>query len=790
MKICKYFLLIILTVISLESKPVSSNSAKQAAYNYLSEVTKYQKDQQFFLEKNSLYLYDSKLINSTDTLYYIFQSKTGGWIIMSADDKLEPVIGYSYNSDFDKNNLPPSFKSWISVQENSFAHIINDNINFKSNDKYQQMISGKSIEFFQASKPNIAPLVKTRWNQGYPYNLLCPLDKEKNQHAITGCVATAMAQLINYFNFPIIGKGSNKYTHPDFGEIETDFSKSVYKYNLMKNTQSEYKDDESKMAVARLMSDCGVAANMHYGLGGSGAASGNAMKGLISNFGYDAKMFNCAPKTTDEEWYNLLYDNLNYGIPMYYAGYSGKLGSGHAFVCDGFENGKFHFNWGWGGSADGYFFTGYQSVNHEFGNGMHIIAYLVPSDLSLGSGDLTPDKFEQNNTPETATIINPTFENGKFQFNHKLNLHDSTDLDYFVFDLSNSENDFVFELNYSDSFYSNEEVQNAGTIKIIVEYSGKTDTLYKPKVLLVEGGGIVKLKIEPLFKFKYGTYLTTFSVFKYIDPFIKIEKLENDFYYSHLTVPVKWVSNMNPPFDIELVHDLKPTKFFGIQKNIDGFEFNWKLDLSLPNDSNYKFKITNSFNPKIVSYTNLFKVQQMQYLYIDDPNWSTDVNIGTNHVIIWYTNFRENVSIELLRYGHFYQYIATNVVNKENFNWIVSDSIQAGEGYQVKISKFDDDRVFTLSEEFFIQPSTSVDDLSNSNLLIISTNEKSNLSVKIENENPDKLILFDISGKIISEQINPDMKINNVWQIPQLVNGVYFIQEIKSGKQKTHKLVL
>jgi hypothetical protein len=790
MKKILYLAIFILYVHLSPAKPVGSNLAGQAAISYIAKIDSRFKDNNILLDNQSFYLYDAYVNNQNDSLYYVFKIKTGGWIIMSGDDKAEPVIGYSFESNFDKDNLPPSFISWISNIETEIEQIMISPDNSKLVDsKYQKLIKGEASEELQSSYPNIAPLVKTKWNQGYPYNLLCPLDEQKNQRAITGCVATAMAQLLNYYKFPLRGKGKNKYNHAEFGILETDFSKSEYKYNLMKNIQNEYKDDESRLAVAKLMSDCGVGVNMNYGLNASGAASYNVLIALKSFFGYSAGSSSCKPETTDEEWHELLYSNLSFGYPMYYAGHSAKLGSGHAFVCDGYENGKFHFNWGWGGSSDGYFFTGSKSASHQFNEGQEIIAYIIPSDMSLGTGEFTPDKFEPNNTPETATIIKPEFINDNLSFKHILNIHDTSDVDYFTLDLPDDENHYIMNLSFSNSFYPDDELSNASSVKVRIQNGSNEYLLYEPKVLILEKGGQFSLKIEPVFKLNHGTYIADITIYRYNNPFIEISNLNEDTLYSFSSTTVKWVSNLVPPFDIELVNDNKPGESFGKVTNIDDYQCNWQLSISLPTDNNYRFKITNNLDSKIAGISKPFSVKQKEYLFIEEPHWATDVHAGIPRNIIWVTNFNENITIELQRQGHFYQYIATNVENSGLYTWDVSDSITIGEGYQIKLSKFDDDRIFVISEDFIIQPFTDVEDLTEINLLHLILPDNHNITLNLKFNEPDKLILFDGLGRKITEYPSFYLNSDNYWQVPALPKGVYYIQEIYGREIKTHKVI-
>lgn len=208
----------------------------------------------------------------------------------------------------------------------------------------------------------IEPLLTSRWNQDDPYNSFCPT--YNGQRCFTGCVATALAQIMYYHKWPERGRGSHSYEWRDGIRLSADFSQSVYDWDAMADAYDETSPQRSKDAVARLMYDVGVACNMLYGTGGSGGYI--YPSNLISFFGYSK---NCWYLSRDEspgatglrmvygisDWKRLIYESLAAGNPVYYAGDPGPYAAGHAFVLDGYRNGYFHVNWGWGGMSDGYF---------------------------------------------------------------------------------------------------------------------------------------------------------------------------------------------------------------------------------------------------------------------------------------------------------------------------------------------------------------------------------------------------------------------------------------------------
>jgi len=296
---------------------------------------------------------------SDEPLYYVFESEKG-YVIVAADDREYPVIGYSTEGNFDRKSKSLTFNALLSSIEERMSEKIESNSEPSEEiEKAWQSVTST----FRASKGHnaVSPLVKTLWDQSKPYNLLCPL-LPNSSVTLTGCVATAMAQIMNYHRYPQFGFGvTPAYTTASRGlDIPAfDLSEIEFQWDLMKNTYKDSVSEESQNAVATLMYSCGVSVRMDYDwaiAGGSGAYSSDVPGALKQYFGYDATMqvYN-RNYCTLEDWKNILYTEFDSGRPVYYSGLD-KDGAGHAFICDGYdENGLFHFNWGWSGTGNGYF---------------------------------------------------------------------------------------------------------------------------------------------------------------------------------------------------------------------------------------------------------------------------------------------------------------------------------------------------------------------------------------------------------------------------------------------------
>jgi hypothetical protein len=197
-------------------------------------------------------------------------------------------------------------------------------------------------------------MTTTTWDQGLYYNEQCPADPAgPGGHCVTGCVATAMGQILNYFRWPESGTGSYSYDCPPYGTLFADFGNANYQYDLMESSLAHSNEE-----IAELLNHLGVSVDMVYGPDGSGMYNHKAAYSMKTYFKYSPETQYLYRDSTTMDWDSVIVAHLNQKIPLYYAGWSVPGTIGHAFVCDGYQGEDyFHFNWGWGGSYDGYFYT-------------------------------------------------------------------------------------------------------------------------------------------------------------------------------------------------------------------------------------------------------------------------------------------------------------------------------------------------------------------------------------------------------------------------------------------------
>ena len=291
--------------------------------------------------------------------YYVFENEAGGFVIVAGDDVAYPILGYSNDAQWNTDDVPSHVQAWLDGYSKQIQWAQDNDIQPDSTitNAWKHISSRKKATVL------VSPLLLTNWNQSPYYNDLCPLDTKVNKKAVVGCVATAMAQVLKYWNAPTSGFGSHTYTHPSFGTLSADFEHTTYDWANMPNALSSTSSAAQVKAVAQLMYHCGVSVEMDYGVESSGSYTISAHSNLThcaeyaleTYWGYDPALQGVLKsKYTDIAWSTLLCEELDAHRPVIYSGQGS--GGGHCFVCDGYDADKyFHFNWGWGGLYDGYF---------------------------------------------------------------------------------------------------------------------------------------------------------------------------------------------------------------------------------------------------------------------------------------------------------------------------------------------------------------------------------------------------------------------------------------------------
>ncbi len=331
---------------AMMAQEVSIDVAKSRTLDFLSRQSigpKFAKGTPSSTDLNLAYTSKSE----AKTCFYVFNvGDDNGFVIAGGDEAALEILGYCDHGSFDYNTANPAFKWWLDQYTEQIAQAD------------ASTSSPRKVKAQTAVRNSIGPLIKTKWNQKAPYNCEIPVYDSSNKPFMTGCVATAMAQVMNYWKYPTHGTGSYSYP-PTTNKFSADFENTTYDWDNMLDTylydeesgDPLFTEAEAK-AVGTLMYHAGVAVNMGYGIEESGASIYSIAPALINYFGYDKSVkFENRSYYSDDEWEDIVYSELDNDRPVPY------MGAAHMFVCDGYdnENDLFSFNWGWGGKDDGYY---------------------------------------------------------------------------------------------------------------------------------------------------------------------------------------------------------------------------------------------------------------------------------------------------------------------------------------------------------------------------------------------------------------------------------------------------
>ncbi len=396
------------------TQQVSRGTAVEVAEKFISS-----KAVQLNLSPGNLQIRDLQTSRAgSHILYYIINYNNGGYILISADKRFYPVLAYSFEGDFNPGKVPENCRSWIQVYESQMKHVLENGGDFFQEmpalwDKFEDTAT------IETKSRGIIPLTSCTWAQDGYYNQMCPADPDAyNGHTPVGCVALAMAELMYYYRFPASGNGSVEYTPPyqggEYGPQYVNFDASTYEWGDMTDICRDPNDE-----ISQICYHAGVAIQTAYGPQTSGANIVNVPAALTGHFFYLADDY--LPRSEVPEvtvWATMLMQNLDERQPVLYRSSLGW--GGHVYICDGYQDSShFHFNWGWGGAYNGYFYIddlapGGININADQG-----AVFNIYPDTSLFQYPVTgPDS-------SVLTTNAGSFEDGSGPFNYSPDLERS-----------------------------------------------------------------------------------------------------------------------------------------------------------------------------------------------------------------------------------------------------------------------------------------------------------------------------------------------------------------------------
>ncbi len=340
--ILAFALLVLIISPEVFAQRVSRDDARTVASNFYSAKTG---NRQQIVPDAEKVLYSG---DEAEIILYSFSQ--GGFVAISLWQGVSPVVAYSLQGMHDFNNMPENASVWYEASARYISILSENNlINREVQLEWEELLSGQ----WTANAAKSVILLSTEWGQGCYYNTLCPTDVNGPcGHTVTGCVATSMAMIMKYWNYPQHGTGSNSYQSTFYGVLSADFGNTEYQWDEMPNLLTTENN-----AIATLMYHCGVAVEMQYTATSSGAGPGPSNFTEYFAYSPNASMV-YKSDFTDAEWIALIKSEINNNRPVQYVGDSDVIPEGHAWVCDGYdENDYLHFNWGWD-NLGGYYALG------------------------------------------------------------------------------------------------------------------------------------------------------------------------------------------------------------------------------------------------------------------------------------------------------------------------------------------------------------------------------------------------------------------------------------------------
>ncbi len=368
---------------TLQAAPISQQQALTLAKQYLVQAIGMH-------GTPTLSLYQTLYDTQEQPSLYIYNIDNIGFILVSGDDLATPVLGYSFNGCYDSLRAAPQFRSMLSgytadMEAMRQAVSRGETVTPSSRTVAERAaLAGVQNNVFVENGKDVSQLVTTKWGQGYPYNKYCPEYRgtgSESGHAVVGCVALAMAQVVHYHGYPYKGFGNSQYVHSVYGVLSANYDSAYYDHSIMP-TYASGAGSNVEHAVALLNYHCGISVKMGYQHAGhtigSGATTEDIVKGL-EHFGYFDAYYMERTQYNKNTFDSLVLAELQQGWPLVCDGRS--LEYGHAFVCDGYRSrdNKYHFNWGWDGWQDGYYAM--DDMN-GFSTGQGAVFNIRPSGLA------------------------------------------------------------------------------------------------------------------------------------------------------------------------------------------------------------------------------------------------------------------------------------------------------------------------------------------------------------------------------------------------------------------------
>lgn len=473
--------LLLCSIIVLGAAPVTQTQAERAAQNFFAKRQPHSSLSASTCRMDFVY----RTADSGQALFYVFnRGANEGFVLISADDRFPVVIGYAFEGRFDATRMPDNLKGWLRGYEREMTAVMEGRAT--AINATEEAVPTRNLP------TSVAPILETGvnaadpiiWDQGYPFNTLHPI-LESGQQAYTGCVATAMAQIMRHYKWPASATGGYDYYDNLLGGPNTHYSGTfgtTYDWVNMPGTVSSDVTNAQVTALSTFMRDVTFSVNMQFADFGSGTFSIYVGRALRDNFHYKHSLrYLDRALVPTPEWKALIRQELAEQRPVYYSGSDGEMG--HAFVCDGYEaDGTFHFNWGWGGLSNGNFYLNLLNPG-SLGTGAGNGGYSTNQEIVVG--------IEPAYNGETGTMPDPTIA--------LLNLHHTTTDEAFDFEVTiRNFSNYVGDVNLAYRLTKPDGTQSivpAASVGIVWEdlVGESTATVSVPRNQLAEGKNVIAI---------------------------------------------------------------------------------------------------------------------------------------------------------------------------------------------------------------------------------------------------------------------------------------------------------
>ena len=378
---------------SLMAGPVDQQKAQKVGTKFLSTTELSQKNANIALNCVSVAVDLQR--GGTDS--YVFNVTDGeGFVIVAGDDRVRPILAYSTTGKYNPNDVADGFRYTLDGFRNEIQYVREHNLSATPDivAEWNSVTTTGNLNRSHRAQAVVGPLCQTLWNQNYPWNNQCPETTPdtlgNGGYVFAGCAATAMGQVMKFWDWPAVGNGSHTYNPEGYPQQTANFGETEYHFELMPLALDSTSSEEEVYYAAQLLHHLGIALDMQYSGLGSGATVLSVYTAFQSYFRYNSDFVEVNPGDlipgygyTNEEWAQMLKDGgLDEHLPILYSANDDSGAGGHAFVCDGYdENDYFHFNWGWSGRDDAWCAIGaLNTTRYNFNQVNNFIGHIIPQN--------------------------------------------------------------------------------------------------------------------------------------------------------------------------------------------------------------------------------------------------------------------------------------------------------------------------------------------------------------------------------------------------------------------------